>query len=546
MAFPRTTVVPIQFSGGLNSKVSGFTLDQPYLTKCENGVFNLSGQIDKRTGFTSISTDIQGGGNISAGAALSTFNGELLLMDGKGVYSYQTETQTWISRGALFSTINDQIRILNTKVATQSNPDVTTANGVSLYVWEDNRRLPLKSDGIRFTLYNNLTGTIILSDQQLYIAGSRPKVITDGTVFTVYYNASANNILSATIPVAAPSTVTSNLVEVCADGQPTTPFTQSIPYDVCLFNGAPLIAYASQSGLKLGTQVISANVALQTIATCVDSLGHVWVIYSDATNTYVSAYSYAASTFTPLFTPFAINALNPIPSANIAVIAGQQAGNVNLTLEVTQAGDANVNNNFCNNYSVTPNGSATFIGQMRGVGLASKPFAHNGEIFINTVAQSNLQSTYFTQCLTFGQSYVPGTVNIQAANNAALATNFLLVAKHSPQNGGGYRTNSLLSQADPISPGKFGFAGQRKGPFTTWSNAADVNLGCAGYTVDFESLNAFNSVQSNNNLHIVGGIKKIYDGISCVEDNFCLFPENYLGFGADCHARYGPRWAAHQ
>ena len=33
-------------------------------------------------------------------------------------------------------------------------------------------------------------------------------------------------------------------------------------------------------------------------------------------------------------------------------------------------------------------------------------------------------------------------------------------------------------------------------------------------------------------LHIVGGVKKIYDGVSCVEDNFVLFPENYLGNGA--------------
>jgi hypothetical protein len=535
MPFPQTTIIPIAFEGGLNSKIASFKLDQPYLDACENGTFTLDGQIDKRAGFGLLPTAIQGGGNIARGAALATFNGELLQFDGAKLYSYQSSNQTWIDKGVAFSTTNSQVRVLNTKGATQSNPDVTTANGISVYVWEDNRSYPPSANGIRCSVYNNTTGTLVVSDQQLYQAGARPKIICDGTTFHVFYAASAFQLLKATIPVAEPSTVASNLVNVAGDALASGVNTPSIVYDVCLYNASPLVAYASTSGIKLSNngQVINGNVLAQSIAVCVDSLNTVWVAWSDTTDTYVSAweFNFTLLEWAPVFTAHTLNALAPQVSATIALIEDVEPGNLNLTSEQAISGSANVNNHFCDNYTVSPAGVVTFIGQMRGVGLASKPYRYLDNIFVTAVSQSNLQSTYFTRCLTQGLAYVPGTVNIQAANNNELATSFAIVSSHAPSNGGGYRTNSLLSQADPVSPGVYLFAGQRKGPFTTWQNATSVNLGCAGYLTTFGGANAFNSVQSNNNLHIVGGVKKIYDGVSCVEDNFLLFPENYLGFG---------------
>src|ERR1700722_12152257 len=133
MPFPGTIQIPIQFSGGLNSKIADFSIDQPFLDDAKNCVYNKIGQIDKRTGFTAIPTDIQGGGNIDNGVCLTTFNNELILMDGESLYSYQDREGTWINRDTVFSTINQQIRVLNTKTATQSNPDATSANGITVF-----------------------------------------------------------------------------------------------------------------------------------------------------------------------------------------------------------------------------------------------------------------------------------------------------------------------------------------------------------------------------------------------------------------------------
>ncbi len=55
----------------------------------------------------------------------------------------------------------------------------------------------------------------------------------------------------------------------------------------------------------------------------------------------------------------------------------------------------------------------------------------------------------------------------------------------------------------------------------------------------FNTQNAFNNVSANNNLHIAGGIKKIYDGISVVEDNFNYYPELADGYGCDITLQSG-------
>lgn len=530
MAFQGTIQIPIAFSGGLNSKTAEFTLDQPNLQVAKNIVYNQIGQADKRTGFTAISNNIQGGGNISNGYTLTTFNDELILLDGTSMYSWQPEEKVWINRGAVLSTVNDQVRILNTKVATQSNPDCTSTNNLSMYLWEDNRTFPVQQNGIRYSIINNITGTSVVSDQFLYFAGTRPKVITDGINFYAFYNASTDTILYNTIPVSRPSLVSSQFNVVTRNGKSQTA-TAAIPYDACIFNGAPLVVYAGSGGITTNISVsgiLSSNTSVNTIACCIDSFNHLWVAWSDNSNTYASVWSWNGSAWIPIVAQTSINQFVNIVSVNIGIIEHTDKGAANITCEVAQTG----NNNYINNYVITSNGVSTFIGQQRSVGLASKPFKYNNNVFINTVWQSSFQATYFTQCLTQGAQFVTGTSQIQAANNSALATAFTIVSKHAPQNGGNYRTNSILSQADPLTTDSFVFAGQRKGPFTSYQNAQTVNLGCAGYSVAFNSDNAFNNVSANNNLHVVGGVKKIYDGISCVEDNFHVYPED--GYGNGC------------
>jgi hypothetical protein len=521
MPFPGTQSLALAFDGGLQSKIAKFTLDQPNLEDAVNARYLVQGQIQPRTGFSALSTNIMGGGNISNGAAITTFNGELLVLDGETLYSWNPDQGVWVSKGTAFSAIAGEQRVINTQIATQSNPDASTIDNMTLYVWEDNRAFPAASQGIRYSIIDNTTGTFIVQDQLLYAFGSRPKVTSFiGPGWAIVYVISDTQFLQTLILANRPDAIyiTRRIAGLPSDNAlPFVPGTQQIPYD------APIggIVYASTAGLWLlwgGSAPVNSTLTVQTVAMCTEGLypaaTNAWVAWSDATGTHVQRFNIA---LTPYFAPIT---LQTAPSVNIAVIEGIDPGSCNITCEVSNGGFGPDNPNSLNNYTVTSTGVATYVGMQRSAGLASKPFRSGGNLFVNVVYPSALQATYFTLCLTdpIGSGANPVTRVIGA-------TSFTVVAKHAPSNGGGLRNNSLLSQCDPFEDGSFLFAAQRKGPFTSFQNAQTVNLGVSGYSTGFADDNAFNSVQSNNNLHIVGGVKKIYDGISVVEDNFHVFPE---------------------
>lgn len=535
--FPGTQQIPVEFSGGLNSKVSSFKLQQPYLDTADNVRYNLQGQIDKRPGFTGISRNIQGGGLLDVGFEITTFRDELIVFDGESIYAYSQEEDVWINRGSAFSTINEQYRIINTKVATQSNPDATTFGQYTIYAYEDNRTTPVNGGGVRYTVQNNLTSTFIVSDVQLYLFGTRPKTITDGIDFYVLFNASNNTITYATIPCDRPNTVTHNLVPYIFNGVSTDSAIGSIPYDALIDDGYLMIAYPTASGLTVlcdGYSVIpTSRTNIQAIGMAHDASNNVWIVYSDYANTYFTCVQRNGPDYDEIYPE---TLLYQYPSVNIAVGLGLES-TMNVTLELLQQ-EQNNDENLVNNFTIGFRGNVAYVGQIRGVGIASKPFIHNNNVFINVICPQSLQATYYTVCLTQGSGFENATATQQANPNAAFAVGFNIVAKHAFQNGGTLRTNSIVAQCDAFNGG-FLFAGQRKGPFTSFDNAQTVNLGIAGYSIQFNTNNSFNNVTSNNNLHIVGGVKKVYDGVSCVEDNFHNFPQLPDGYSCDITLQAG-------
>jgi hypothetical protein len=517
MAFPGTTLVPVLFSGGLESKTPKFSLDQPYLEDATNVRYVLTGQIQSRPGFTALSRGILGGGQIAAGSAIQTFGNELVLFDGRRVYSWHPDDSVWVDKGSAQSFATGQVRVLNTKIASQSNPDAVTVDDLTLYAWEDDRSTG--GEGVRYSVVSQQTGELVVSDQLLFATALRPKVSTYAAGWTVAYNLSANQIGAMMVPFDRPD-VASTLVVLAADGQPSTPVTQTIPYDTSTTASGTLFAYASTTGLKLqllangfGTSsvqwsvTVDATTSVTTVTVCQVDSSHIWVAWSDASTTFAKCFDGSGSPILGTYT------VQTQPSVNLTLGSSPDAdGAAYLAAEVTHTGG-----NYVNVYQLTPI-LFQYVGQQRGQGLAGKIFTINRDVYVPTLWPSSLQATYFVLCLTQPIGTGPNPeFGVQGS------TGFEAVSKHSAQNGGGYRTSSTLSESAPYKQGAL-FAGQRKGPFMSYASSQGSTLGVAGYWLS-PSTNSFNSVTSSSNLHITGGVKKIYDGISVVEDNFHWFPE---------------------
>ena len=95
--------VPVQFGGGINTKVDPKQLQAGQLLTLQNGQFSKTGQINKRFGYKVLNNTIEGGGNITAGVELAVYENELILFDGNNLYSYLHATGNWSNRGTAIS-----------------------------------------------------------------------------------------------------------------------------------------------------------------------------------------------------------------------------------------------------------------------------------------------------------------------------------------------------------------------------------------------------------------------------------------------------------
>ena len=512
MAFLQPTTVPLSFQGGINSKTDALQLQPPALLELKNAQFSKIGQLNKRPGYDILSNQVSDGSNITSAVAIDNYNNELNLFDNSNIYTYISANNNWVNRGPAISLINKNSQILRMDTAQQINPDANYLSGIELYVWEDSR------GGIRYSVVDTNTNAYVVSDEQISGVGTKPKVVAFNSLFYVFYYDGSNNLWYVTINPSNPQ-ILSNQVALVSDCMAT-----NFAYDAAIssIDGYCYIAYTQTDGNSQNLKAIRIDTSITHLKTLItiDALSDViscisitldatnnrtWISWgqtvSGVTSIQVAGFRYTPYSF--IYRQFQID--NDTIITNITSIESTNAGSLQVVYEV---GAPQSYNTYVISKIVSWTGVITDVGSLRSVGLATKPFTYNNQIFINVTHQSDYQSTYFTIFLTQSPFTIVGKVNSQV--------------------GGGLRTNSMLAEIAQPELGIFMWPNLVKGQFISEDNTSFTLLGVNSTKTDFTDVNKFNSVTFLNNLLFVGGILQSYDGTSVVEQNFHLFPENII------------------
>src|SRR5665213_502774 len=153
-------MIPIQFGGGINTKIDPKQLQAGSLLTLQNGQFSKAGKINKRYGYDVLSSTIEGGGNITAGIELANYKNELILFDGINIYTYLPATGNWSNRGVAISITTEDKDIIRSSSSQQLNPDMAYLSGMEVFAWEDSR------GGIYYSTLDSNTKAFALSDTQ--------------------------------------------------------------------------------------------------------------------------------------------------------------------------------------------------------------------------------------------------------------------------------------------------------------------------------------------------------------------------------------------
>ena len=503
-------VIPVQFSGGLDQKSPEQLVVPGKFLVLENCVRRKLGRIEKRYGFTELSSNIVGGSTLGSGAVLAKLNSDVLQVNENKIYSYTPSSDQWIDRGFISALTTETSPIIRNS-DTQAMPDICSYSGLVATVWEDSRT----SEGVKVSIFDEETGASILTDYVVSATGSRPKVIGIQNQFVITYIV-GTSLNCKIVSTATPTTLGSEIViDAGAVASCYDIAAWSSNYAVLAFRSSATeieLCYLTSAGAKG-----SAANALPPAATITYAAGDVLTIARSPDEDYIYiAATTTAGTNTDFWAFRASLLANDTISvsttnATNATIGARTSGAIDVYTEFADTSNPYLSyvNKTVLNYDgttlTTTTAEATF---KKSVGLASKAFVSDVFSYVLTTFESALQSTFFI---------IRSDGFISSRNFAGL--------------GGGLTRNTAgtFKSGLPRVTGSFITAAQVKNSFQADDDLTTLssNAGLTQLSINLATP-SYATAQLGENLHMAGGLLLNYDGNSVTEHGFNLFPENIV------------------
>lgn len=532
--------IPINLGVGLDTKTDNKTDPNFSHAELENAVFTQKGGLFKRWGFQSLnansnvfsSATLAASPGLTAANSLATFNDQLLEIGSGFASVYQPSSKSW-GNGARMLNLGVSARVVaESPIASLTNPDAATLNGVTLYAYE-------WQGGVWYQVVDE-SNRAVYAGPLTVGTGNRPRCCAAGQYLYLFWVDGSNNLNWERINYHTPTSIS---------GQTTIAAIGGGLYSVRPYGNDMVLAYLNSGSTAIITTFLGAD------GTLGKANGVVWGTGSITPATVPSALNVAVCG-SHVLTSYAYNAGGgnwPISAAAYAqdmtvsradtivvtVTTGQVVqltatsfiGDISARLfyEVAAAGGVNslthqVRKVLVSVTATTSNGDSAFY---RSVGLLTDAFiGPNATPAVGLVYDSATQPTAF-----FADQ------------------NWDVFAHALPSSCGGLPTNNHLSSvfrtvypnptsAQTILPDKWGCAVAGKG--YVQSNAANParvafqfkNL--CRITLD-STVEKGRSAQMGQNLHVVGGTVYNFDGAAnthpignnavTAEHGFLLYPE---------------------
>ena len=519
----QKTLVPVDIVAGLDTKNDPKLT--PKLTDLQNGRYTVGSQISKRLGYTALSQDISGTTDIlSSGDGLTSFQDELLEFSSSKLYSYSESVERWIDKGGFQSVKIDSDDIIrNTSEA--KNQDSCIASGLQLFAWEQYTTAGVL-EGVYASVLDSVSGGMIQAATLIDATAINPRCVRLGPNPTLcYLDTSASPHLLKCVQVDINNPVafkTTNTISSVVNN--TNPV-----YDVAIYSdnvnvGNGIFCYNNSGATRIDVGYLTTDGALGTpglgypsVATILSTNATDCIaICADQVNTaaaeeeriyigYASTGSSAGLIIKRLQSLLTVEATHTVEGTATLIDGASmlvtQAGDLQIiyTLNATNTYDHQVKGAL---YNITSDsmGAAAII--KRSVGLVSKLWEYDSEKYFIAVHDSGLQPTYFV-----------------------INTDGLVSAKILPGTAGALPAK-FLSSVDSSVDGVFKYGGLVRTRLISKNNDLYSLTGVSNITVDFTSVERFESAELGGNLHIGGGFVSMYDSQQIVELNYHLYPEN--------------------
>lgn len=528
---PEKQSVPINFTGGLDTKTDPWQVGPTDFLVLNNMVHTTGGLLTKRAGFGGFPTAINSyspgsliysnlGSSLSSATKIFSYQNELCVNDRFNLYSYDQSNDAWTYKGR--STI---VGLSTSNIAqdaynkTNMDCSIDTTSGIKIYAWYE-ADIP---NGVKYSIQDIATGQFIVNKVMMGTLGEfqTPRCVSiSGKSWIFAVNTNDGKIYYQEI---VGQTITGSPTALISDLNASEQY-----FDVDVSAGNIYLTYFT-TGPAIKIAQLSSSLSIVNSITKSESASNGLSFFGDGTNIWV-VYNNGSATKAFIVN----NAVTATVLAPTTVDSGDYAATVT---NVTGAWSSTLNTAFIfyqqlpvdalwgniNFNTLTVSGTAgTPLQFMRSVNLVSKAFVLSGIPHVVAVFPDptpGIQPSYFLLNL-YNITAISG---ITPFGNVAAN----IAAKIAPDKSGIPPSPGYLCGVHNPSGSIWELA---LGQQTNISEATSAttfysSIGVIDCQFDF-SLSNPDEQNLANNAHIASGQLTMYDSANVVEQNFHIFPDN--------------------
>lgn len=514
--------IDISFAEGLDTKIDPKRLTAGKFSKLNNSIFNKQGRLQKRNGYPQLPS--LPNANYSY---VTTFNDNLTAV-GENIAALNTGGDSWVVKGNIQPVTLETLPVIRNNL-NQTAQDVAIAtNGTACAVYLE---VNGSSTTNKYVVFNSVTGQNITAPADIPVTSGTVsggmRVFVLGNNFIIVFT----NTISATahLQYIAVNILNPSVVGTNTDIASAYVTANTLSWDGYVVNDQLFVAYNNTTGgQNIKVTYLTKGFTLATPVTFAGETATMVSVTADVADPsnpviYVTYYD-------PVITGFTLAVdqnLNTILSPTQVISSGTYLnitsvahdGLCSIFGEVSNAYsyDGTIPTNYINKITIDQGGSASSpTVSILSLGLASKAFMINDNIYYLGAYQSPYQPTYFL---------INGTDDSSGAP---------VVAKLAYQDGGGYLTSGLPGVNVSGSTARIGYLFKNLiQPVNKNTNVPSGTQIAGIYTQTGVNLSTFtfgtenlNTSEIAGDLHLTGGFLWMYDGYLPVEHNFFLYPDS--------------------
>lgn len=495
MALQKQTV-RMSVTDGLDTKTDEKNVVATKFLQADNVVYTKTGAASKRNGYGAVVTDVLGSTALTNSSAVTTFKQELLNYSSDRLYTFAESQQKWIDKGTVPFALANTTAVDNTNYRL-TNPSVALIENLACYVYEEK---PVVTR-VRYSVLDNVTGTTIFSGT--IASAEAPKVVAVQGKFFIF-TVEAGALKFRTINFGTPTVISAATTASTIPG---------INYDAQTIGvRAYFIVPHATSGVLAGFINIDSAVSgpYQTpdfpqtynrLSIAEESTGLVRLCMTQYPGSYTRTILYNAD-------------LNVALHGLVTIAEPEYIYNISSVKDPLDVNQSYIYASVSNNdptparikrWTITSTGTlsvaTTIIGNAM---LESKPAIYNNKIYF-----------------AMGQDVSVGHINQDTFYIMSEDGDFL--TKYEPSLAPKVTTGNITPLLQIGST--LNFAAAIIAEFQVPGSFLTVPTTIKKLTADFSAVNNYFDSEIGENLHVAGGVLKMYDGTKVVEHGFLDVPD---------------------